>query len=164
MNLATGAGGRLAAVFVIANLSQIILYGLFHPDGRTMADDETIYARIIAGEEHANGEMLIRNLDVPEGRILTVTGTRLLDEYDVPRAVIVFHDITAERRHRDELTAFAGVVAHDLQNSLTPMRGWTETAADALQEIPAHPMVAAWRRRSAGARRGPSGRRAGRKG
>ncbi|MFC4068816.1 ATP-binding protein [Actinoplanes subglobosus] len=116
-------------------------YGLFHLDGRPMAGDETVYAQVIAGAEHACGEMLVRNPDVPEGRIVTVTGTRLVDADGVPRAVVVVHDITAERRHRDELTAFAGVVAHDLQNPLTAMRGWTEAAADALQDVPPHPSV-----------------------
>ncbi|MDI6098976.1 ATP-binding protein [Actinoplanes sp. NEAU-A12] len=117
-------------------------YGLFHLDGRPMADDETAYARVIAGEEHARHDMLVRNADTPEGRILTVSGTRLVDEHGVPRAVVVVHDVTAERRHRDELAAFAGVVAHDLQNPLAAMRGWTDAAADALQDLPAHPMVA----------------------
>ena len=117
-------------------------YGLFHLDGRPIADHETAYARVIAGEEHAHHDMLVRNTEVPEGRILTVTGTRLVDEHGVPRALVVVHDVTAERRHRDELAAFAGVVAHDLQNPLAAMRGWTDAAADALQEVPAHPMVA----------------------
>lgn len=117
-------------------------YGLFRTDGTPLPTDETVYARVIAGEDVARGEMLMRNPEVPEGRILTVTGTRLVDEHGAARALMVVHDVTAERRHRDELASFAGVVAHDLQNPLTAMRGWTEAAADALQHVPAHPMVA----------------------
>jgi signal transduction histidine kinase len=40
--------------------------------------------------------------------------------------VVVFHDVTAERRERDELASFAGVVAHDLLNPLTVIDGWSE--------------------------------------
>ncbi|MEV0901293.1 ATP-binding protein [Actinoplanes sp. NPDC049802] len=78
-------------------------YGLFHPDGSPMADHESAYARIIAGEGHAVHEMLIRNPDVPDGQIVTATGTRLDDQHGGVRAVLLLHDITTERRHRDEL-------------------------------------------------------------
>ena len=40
--------------------------------------------------------------------------------------VVVFHDVTADRRERDELASFAGVVAHDLLNPLTVVEGWSE--------------------------------------
>ena len=132
-------GGRLSPEDRITGSA---FYGLFHPDGTPMADHETANARVLAGEEYVHHEMLVRNPQVPDGRIVSVTGTRLVDEHGVARALVLVHDITAERRHRDELAAFAGVVAHDLQNPLTAVRGWTEAAADALQELPAHPMLA----------------------
>jgi PAS domain S-box-containing protein len=84
-------------------LTEASYYGLFHPDGTPMADHETAYARIIAGEEHAAQEMLVRNPEVPDGRFVTVTGTRLVDDHGAVRAVLLVHDITPERRHRDEL-------------------------------------------------------------
>jgi PAS domain S-box-containing protein len=84
-------------------LTDTSYYGLFHPDGSPMADHETAYARIIAGEQHTVQEMLVRNPDVPDGRIVTVTGTRLADEHGAVRAVLLVRDITSERRHRDEL-------------------------------------------------------------
>ncbi|MBO3741283.1 ATP-binding protein [Actinoplanes flavus] len=136
--LARLLGGRISPDHRVASTS---FYGLYHLDGRPLADHETVNARVLAGEERAWTEMLLRNPEVPEGRILTATGTRLLDEQGAPLAVVVVHDATAERRHRDELTAFAGVVAHDLQNPLMAMRAWTEAAADALQDVPPHPMV-----------------------
>ena len=46
---------------------------------------------------------------------------------DPPLVVVVFHDVTADRRERDELASFAGVVAHDLLNPLTVVEGWSET-------------------------------------
>ncbi|HWS32146.1 MAG TPA: histidine kinase dimerization/phospho-acceptor domain-containing protein, partial [Actinoplanes sp.] len=132
-------GGRLSPADQVTGTGY---YGLFHLDGSPMADHETAFARVINGEEQATHEMLVRNPAVGEGRIVNATGTRLVDQHGTVRAVVVMHDITAERLRCDELAAFAGVVAHDLQNPLTAMRGWTETAADALQDVPDHPRVA----------------------
>jgi signal transduction histidine kinase len=56
----------------------------------------------------------------------------LPDGHGTRSAVVLYHDVTAERRHRDQLATFAGAVAHDLQNPLTTVEGWTETAADLL--------------------------------
>jgi signal transduction histidine kinase len=59
---------------------------------------------------------------------------------------VLFQDVTAERRHRDELISFAGVVAHDLLNPLATVEGWTEattdTLHDALRAGPHHPAMA----------------------
>ena len=57
--------------------------------------------------------------------MLEVTA-RPLPDTDPPLVVVVFHDVTAERRERDELASFAGVVAHDLLNPLTVIDGWSE--------------------------------------
>ncbi|SDT80229.1 ATP-binding protein [Actinoplanes derwentensis] len=93
-------GGRTSPGDQVTDASY---YGLFHPDGSPMANHETAYARIIAGEEHAVGEMLVRNPEVPDGRIVTVTGTRLTDDHGAVRAVMLVRDVTVERRHRDQL-------------------------------------------------------------
>ncbi|HWS35109.1 MAG TPA: ATP-binding protein [Actinoplanes sp.] len=110
-------------------------YGLFHLDGTPVPDDELPYARAMAGKPISKMDLLVRNPGVPEGRIVSVTATsvaRSIDGRDA--AVIVFHDVTAEHRQRDELAAFAGVVAHDLLNPLTTVEGWTDTAADILDD------------------------------
>jgi signal transduction histidine kinase len=52
---------------------------------------------------------------------------RPIPDSDPPLIVVVFHDVTADRRERDELASFAGVVAHDLLNPLTVVEGWSET-------------------------------------
>ena len=97
-------------------------YGLFHPDGTPLGDDP-LHMRIFAGDFEPR-DLLIRNPAVPDGRILHLTGTELPDGEDgLRKAVIVFRDVTAERRQRDELTSFAGVVAHDLLNPLTTVEG-----------------------------------------
>ncbi|WP_229074442.1 diguanylate cyclase domain-containing protein [Actinoplanes sp. DH11] len=110
-------------------------YGLFHPDGRPLAPDEMPYRRALAGRDVRNMDILVRNPGVPEGRLLSVSATALPGEGDGTRyAVSVFHDVTAERRHRNELASFAGVVAHDLQNPLTTVEGWSEALAEMIEE------------------------------
>ncbi|MEV0127620.1 ATP-binding protein [Dactylosporangium sp. NPDC050688] len=108
-------------------------YGLFHPDGTELAPEETAHARAFAGEDVHDLELLARNSGVPEGRILSVSARRLHGDDGV---VVVFHDVTAERRQRDELASFAGVVAHDLLNPLTTIDGWAENLEDTLRAMP----------------------------
>ncbi|GAA1647748.1 sensor histidine kinase [Actinoplanes couchii] len=110
-------------------------YGLFHLDGTPVRDEDLPYARAMAGRPIEKMDLLVRNPGIPEGRIISVTATavaRSIGGRDA--AVIVFHDVTAERRQRDELAGFAGVVAHDLLNPLTTVEGWTDTAADILDD------------------------------
>ncbi|MER7001613.1 ATP-binding protein [Dactylosporangium sp. NPDC000555] len=112
-------------------------YGLFHPDGTPLPGEEMAYVRALAGHDVRNQELLVRNSGVPDGRILSVSATRLpTDETAEGGAVVVFHDVTAERRHRDELSSFAGVVAHDLLNPLTTIDGWAENLGDTLGTMP----------------------------
>ena len=106
-------------------------YGLFHLDGRPVADGELPYARVMAGERIEKMDFVVRNPGITEDRTVSVTATSVArPEGNV--AVIVFHDVTAERRHADELAGFAGVVAHDLLNPLTTVEGWSDTVAELL--------------------------------
>ncbi|WIM94025.1 ATP-binding protein [Actinoplanes oblitus] len=107
--------------------------GLYHPDG-TPFDP-----RALAGEEVTGVDLLVRNPAVPDGRVVRVTATSLLHPDGTRSAVVLFHDVTAERRHRDELTNFAGVVAHDLLNPLASIEGWTAAAQDVLGDVPEDP-------------------------
>lgn len=52
------------------------------------------------------------------------------------RTVLVLRDVTDEREQVDALSAFAGVVAHDVRGPITAMVGWSETALDALLGSP----------------------------
>ncbi|MEU4691465.1 ATP-binding protein [Actinoplanes sp. NPDC023714] len=102
-------------------------YGFFHPDGTPLADADLPYARALAGEEVPPMDVLVRNAAVPEGRIVRFNVARIAVRPDGPQhVVVVFHDVTADRRHRDELMSFAGQVAHDLLNPLTTIEGWSE--------------------------------------
>ncbi|GAA2350701.1 ATP-binding protein [Dactylosporangium salmoneum] len=112
-------------------------YGLFHPDGTPLPEEEMAHTRALQGEDVHNLELLVRNAGVPDGRFISVSATRLpADGADEGGAVVVFHDVTAERRHRDELSSFAGVVAHDLLNPLTTIDGWAENLGETLAAMP----------------------------
>ncbi|GAA2855950.1 hypothetical protein Acy02nite_08520 [Actinoplanes cyaneus] len=116
-------------------------YGLYHVDGTRYADEELAYLRALTGEDVRGVDMLVRNPAVPEGRVVRVTATALPHPDGTHSAVVLFHDVTAERRHRDELTSFAGVVAHDLLNPLASVEGWTAATLDALDGVPDHPCL-----------------------
>ena len=100
-------------------------YGFRHADGRPIAPEETPMALALSGESIEKEDLVLRNALVPGGRMLEVTA-RPLPDTDPPLVVVVFHDVTAQRRERDELASFAGVVAHDLLNPLTVVDGWSE--------------------------------------
>lgn len=102
-------------------------------DGVEMTAAERPTARALRGE-HVDGElMVVRVADVGE-RVLTVSSFPLPhdDAHDRNRAMVLLRDTTSEHAHREELAAFAGVVAHDLRNPLAAIDGWTEMIADEL--------------------------------
>jgi signal transduction histidine kinase len=83
-------------------------------------------------------DYLVRNPGLPEGRMISLSATRLPGDGHV---VVVFHDVTADRRRRDELASFAGVVAHDLLNPLATIEGWAEALHQSLSERHDHESV-----------------------
>ncbi|WP_196470314.1 ATP-binding protein [Planomonospora sp. ID91781] len=114
-------------------------FGLFHPDGTLMDEAELPYRQALAGREIRAVDLLVRNRVMPEGRMFSVSATRLPTEAgDEGEAavVVVFHDVTAERRDRDELAAFAGVVAHDLRNPLSAVDGWIDVLDETVEAVP----------------------------
>ncbi|BCY06935.1 ATP-binding protein [Actinoplanes sp. L3-i22] len=110
-------------------------YGFFHLDGRPVAEAEMAHHRALAGEPVLSQDFLVRNPGIPEGRILRVTADSFAEPGGRRTAVVLFHDVTAERQHRDELAGFAGVVAHDLLNPVTTVEGWSEAAEEALEGV-----------------------------
>ncbi|MCU7730461.1 ATP-binding protein [Actinoplanes sp. KI2] len=101
-------------------------------DGTPIAAEALPHRRALAGAQVVGDDLLVRKPGDRDGRIVQVTATPLPDGHGIRSAVVLYHDVTAERRHRDQLATFAGAVAHDLQNPLTTVEGWTETAADFL--------------------------------
>jgi signal transduction histidine kinase len=102
-------------------------------DGTTLTDAERPSSRALAGETVRDAEVLIRVPDLPD-RVVAVSAVPLPrdDLRDRARALVIFRDATTERARREELAAFAGVVAHDLRNPLAAIDGWTEMIADEL--------------------------------
>ncbi|MBB2948884.1 signal transduction histidine kinase [Actinoplanes lutulentus] len=116
-------------------------YGLYHVDGTPFPDNDLAYLQALAGQDVHGVEMLVRNAGVPEGRFVKVNATALPRPDGSHRAVVLFHDVTAEHRHRDELTNFAGVVAHDLLNPLAGVDGWTSAVHESVAAAPPHPSL-----------------------
>jgi PAS domain S-box-containing protein len=105
-------------------------YDLRHPDGSSVTVEE--YRAAFAGQS-VDMDLFVRNADAPDGRMLEVTA-RPIPGSRPPLVVVVFHDVTAVRRERDELASFAGVVAHDLLNPLTVVEGWSETMLETARD------------------------------
>ncbi|MET3960698.1 signal transduction histidine kinase [Marmoricola sp. OAE513] len=119
-------------------------YGLFHPNGLPLREDEMANARALAGEVVEPFDLHVRTPSVPQGRILEVSGRPLLSEPGAPRrAMVNLRDVTVDRQHRDALSSFAGVVAHDLVNPLSIVDGWTEALADEFRTGSVSPAVGA---------------------
>jgi signal transduction histidine kinase len=109
--------------------------------GPRLAASDVARLRSLADEDLPSSDMVVQRPDEPESRVVRVTATTLQHADGTRSTVAVFHDVTAERRHRDELTSFAGVVAHDLLNPLTSVDGWTSAAMESLEGAPDHPNV-----------------------
>ncbi|MET8147099.1 ATP-binding protein [Actinoplanes sp. NPDC005259] len=114
---------------------------LCHLDGTPIAAVDLPSARAGRGESTDPVDLLVRDADGHDTRVFRVTATPLTDGHGARGAIVLYHDVTAERRHRDQLADFAGVVAHDLQSPLTVVEGWTEVAAESLDAAPAHPAI-----------------------
>jgi signal transduction histidine kinase len=104
-------------------------------------DVDVARLRALAGADDPGTDLVLRHPDEPQNRVIRVTATALPHPDGTDSAVVLFHDVTAERRHRDELISFAEVVAHDLINPLTSVDGWTMAAMESLEDAPDHPAV-----------------------
>jgi signal transduction histidine kinase len=102
-------------------------------DDFQMSDDDRPTVRALRGEPVHNAEVVVQVSEVGE-RVLNVSAIPLpRDEVQGrARALVLLRDVTTEHAHREELAAFAGVVAHDLRNPLAAIDGWTEMIADEL--------------------------------
>lgn len=102
--------------------------------------------RAAAAGEHGPVDLPVVTAEGP--RTLSVTASRLAvgptagrgrargDGAEAGRTVLVLRDVTDEREQVDALSAFAGVVAHDVRGPISAMVGWAETALDALLSTP----------------------------
>jgi signal transduction histidine kinase len=104
-------------------------------DGTRIADEDMPHTQALRGESVQSVDLKLLDPDRLDGRIVRVTATALPDGHGDRSAVVLYQDVTAERRRIDELASFAGVVAHDLRTPLTSVEGWTEMAAEAMAMV-----------------------------
>lgn len=87
------------------------------------------------------GDLVVVNTD-RTARTLSVSATGLANiaPYgEGPGVVVLMHDVTEERERRDQLAGFASVVAHDLRNPLTALRGWLDIGRGLADHDPVDP-------------------------
>lgn len=101
-------------------------------DGSPLLDADRPSRRALAGEAVHDAEIMLVVPGQPD-RVVAVSAVPLpRDARGRSRALVIFRDATTEHARREELAAFAGVVAHDLRNPLAAIDGWTEMIADEL--------------------------------
>ena len=104
---------------------------LLHLDGTAVEQDELPFRRALAGEEVLREDLVLRDGRSTDARVIEVSASPVPATPDSPRAAVVnFRDVTTVREHEGDLAAFAGVVAHDLNNPLTVVSGWADSLAD----------------------------------
>ncbi len=109
-------------------------------DGTPMTESDLPIIRAARGEGPQREDVLVADETAEEPRIVEVRAAALPEDHG---AVAVFRDVTRERRHTAQLTAFAGMVAHDLKNPLSALTGWLEDLAELLDALPASMAVRA---------------------
>lgn len=104
---------------------------LFEADGERLTEERVPYARALRGEQVRGEELELRREDGTTIRYLRVNAELLTDQLATsapraPRALVTYHDVTADRMRQDALATFAGHVAHDLRNPLAVVEAWNE--------------------------------------
>ncbi|MDR7275757.1 ATP-binding protein [Catenuloplanes atrovinosus] len=124
------AGARRHVADLAADLT------LVYPDGSPYPMDRSPLLRALNGED-VRGEEVVRILPDGSRRYLITHSRALRTPAGEPAgAVSSSYDVTALREREAELTAFAGVVAHDLKNPLTSLTGYAEIVQEDLAELP----------------------------
>lgn len=120
-------------------------YGLFSPEtGEPLKLDEIPLVKAIHGESTTQQEILIRNPNLPEDVMISVTGRPLIEHEGVEGGVVVFQDITqrqraaeAIRKARDASEAanrakseFLANMSHEIRTPMNAVIGMTELVLD----------------------------------
>ncbi|MET0837134.1 MAG: ATP-binding protein, partial [Marmoricola sp.] len=103
-----------------------------HPDGRPLEEHENPLVRAMGGEV-INAEEIHHTDEYGVFRVLECSAFQVPHAEGAPkRVMIVLRDTTAASTHRESLISFAGTVAHDLNNPLSVIDGWSEALEDRL--------------------------------
>jgi PAS domain S-box-containing protein len=119
------ASGEGADFVALPAVERAGLVAARHPDGRPMAPEEWPVARVLHGEMTATSapmDMVITNL---AGRELTlsISGVPIKDAAgQVIGGVVLYRDVTEQRRLERERAEILGMVAHDLGNPLSVVK------------------------------------------
>jgi signal transduction histidine kinase/CheY-like chemotaxis protein len=121
-------------------------YGSFLPDGVTMfPPNELPLVRAMRGESLDAVELFTRNPNVPEGRLLSISGRPLRGEDDALKGgVVVLRDITLQKRAQEALLQakeeaertskfkdqFLSTMSHELRTPLNAVLGFSDLLAD----------------------------------
>lgn len=125
----TGGGAAAVGTHVDHRRMKVL-----RPDGQETTVDSLLRGRAARDADEPDGvsaprDLLVVPADGGEARRLEVRASAVRVGGGRPATLVVYHDVTAERRERDGLASFAGVVAHDLVSPLSTVSGWTEVLA-----------------------------------
>jgi two-component system phosphate regulon sensor histidine kinase PhoR len=111
-----------------------------HPleTGMDLAIQEAVTAELLGPAENAgeggegagDGTPEPLSMRLPGGRHVEVALVPFLDHKSRPRLILVFHDVSAERRAADILRSFVIDASHRLRTPLTSIKGYAETLLD----------------------------------
>jgi two-component system, NarL family, sensor histidine kinase EvgS len=121
-------------------------YGSYLPDGVTLYPPNDLpLVRAMRGETVDAVELFIRNAKVPDGRLIRITGGPLKGaDGALQGGVVVFHDITLQKRAREVLVQakeqalraskfkdqFLSTMSHELRTPLNAVLGFSDLLAD----------------------------------
>ena len=105
-------------------------------DGTVVDPDQQPIARALRGET-IREEILLEPAGVgPDTRAWSIDAVSLPARTDgAGRVLVTLRDVTEQQAHLASLESFAGIVAHDLQNPVSAVQGWTDIAIDELEDM-----------------------------
>lgn len=120
----TPLGGRRIKVGMsLAELNDT--FNIRHLDGRVMQPEDMPVARALEGKVGHNDEVLLRSND--DDLVLSMSSAPLLaEDGTIDGAVVIFRDITAQKRHAAVRDEFLAVAAHELRAPLAAIKGYSD--------------------------------------